>query len=188
MILCASASPRENKRILYSLAPISSASWRDGWTMNTKVHEAPGLPIHPPVVYLIALLIGVGLDYLWPISLPAGRWGGVLGVVLIVLGVALMPPVLRRFRRAGTPFNAHKPTSALITDGPYRFSRNPAYVALTLWYLGIGLLLRNAWVLLLALPVLLFMDHWVIRREEHHLQAQFGDAYARYQAAVRRWL
>jgi protein-S-isoprenylcysteine O-methyltransferase Ste14 len=156
--------------------------------MNPNTHEGPGLPVHPPVVYLLALLIGIGLNYLRPIPLLPGWWGDFLGIVVIVLGVAIMPPVVSRFRRAGTPFNPHKPASALITDGPYRFSRNPAYIALTLWYLGIGLLLNNVWVLLLVLPVLFIMDRWAIRREERHLEAKFGDQYVRYKASVRRWL
>jgi len=156
--------------------------------MNPNTHEGPGLPVHPPVVYLLALLAGIGLDYLWKISPVPGRRGAIVGVVLIVLGVAIMPAVVSRFCRAGTPFNPHKPASALITDGPYRFSRNPAYVALTLWYVGIGLILNNGWVLLLVLPVLFIMDRWAIRREERHLEAKFGEEYLRYKTTVRRWL
>jgi len=151
-------------------------------------HNGPGLRVHPPLIYLAALLIGIGLNHWWRIGLLHGQWGSVIGIVLIVAGVVIMPPVLTRFRRANTPFNAHKPASALITDGPYRFSRNPAYVALTLWYLGAGLLLNNGWVLLLAIPVLLLMDRWVIRREEDHLQTRFGEQYLRYKSQVRRWL
>lgn len=152
------------------------------------MHEGPGLRIHPPVIYLAALLMGVGLNYGWPIGLPASPWGSILGIVLIVTGIAIMPPVLVCFRRAGTAFNGHKPTTALIVDGPYRFSRNPAYVALTFWYLGLGFLLNNGWILLLALPILLMMDQWVIPREERHLEAKFGEPYLRYKSKVRRWL
>jgi protein-S-isoprenylcysteine O-methyltransferase Ste14 len=156
--------------------------------MDPNVHEGPGLRVHPPVIYLAALLIGIGLNHWRPLRVLPGPWGGVVGVALIVAGVAIMPPVLLRFRRADTPFNPHKPASALITDGPYRFSRNPAYVALTLWYLGVGFLLNNGWVLLWAIPVLLAMDRWVVRREEQHLEARFGEQYLRYKSAVRRWL
>ncbi len=99
-----------------------------------------------------------------------------------------MPLVLRRFSRAGTTFNVSKPASALITEGPYRFSRNPSYVSLTLLYLGIGILLNNGWILILVAPVFLVMDLWVVRREERHLEARFGEEFLRYKAAVRRWL
>jgi protein-S-isoprenylcysteine O-methyltransferase Ste14 len=152
------------------------------------MHEGPGLHVHPPVIYLAVLLIGVGLNYGWPIRLLPGPWGAIVGVTLIATGVAILPPVLVRFRRADTPFNAHEPTTALIVDGPYRFSRNPAYVALTLWYLGVGFLLNSGWVLLLVVPVLLVMDLRVIRREERHLEATFGERYLRYKSQVRRWL
>lgn len=156
--------------------------------MSSGHHEGPGLPVHPPVLYLAALLVAIGLNYRWPLTPLPARWGYVVGMILAVLGTALMPPVLARFRRAGTPFNPHKPAAALITDGPYRFSRNPAYVALTLWYLGIGLLLHNGWVLLLAVPLVFVMDLCVIRREEQHLEVKFGADYRHYKSIVRRWL
>jgi len=152
------------------------------------MHEGPGLRIHPPLIYLAALPVGVALNHWRPLGLLAGRWGAVIGVAMIVAGIAIMPPVLARFRRAGTAFNPHKPASALITDGPYCLSRNPAYIALTLWYLGVGLLLNNGWVLLLTIPVLLVMDRYVVRREERHLEAKFGEQYLRYKSTVRRWL
>ncbi len=156
--------------------------------MSRKRHEGPGLPIHPPVVYLAALLVGIGLNYLWPVSLLPRWWGVVVGIPLIVLGTAIVPTVVLWFRRAGTAFDPHKPASALITDGPYRVSRNPAYVALTLWHLGIGLALNNVWILLLAVPPVLVMDRLAIPREERHLEERFGPEYLRYKARVRRWL
>jgi protein-S-isoprenylcysteine O-methyltransferase Ste14 len=155
--------------------------------MSRKTYEGPGLPIHPPVVYLLALLIGIGLNLLWPISLLPRWWGVGIGALAIALGAAIMPSVVSRFRRAGTAFDPHKPASALVTDGPYRFSRNPAYVALTLWYLGLGFVFNNAWILLLAIPPVLIMDRWAIPREERHLEEKFGQEYVRYRTRVRRW-
>ena len=93
-----------------------------------------------------------------------------------------------RFRRAGTAFDSHKPASVLITEGPFRFSRNPGYVALTLWHVGIGLALNNAWIVLPAIPPVLAMDRWAIPREERHLEERFGPEYTRYKARVRRRL
>ena len=108
--------------------------------------------------------------------------------IVVIVSVLIMPPVLRRFRRAATPFDVRKAASTLITDGPYRFSRNPAYQSLKLLYVGIGLFLNNGWVLILVVPVLLVMDLWVVRREEEHLEAKFGNEYRNYKAEVRRWL
>ncbi len=156
--------------------------------MSRKRHEGPGLAVHPPVVYLLALLAGVGLNFLWPIRPLPGWWGVAAGILLIALGTAIMPSVVSRFRRAGTAFDPHKPASALITDGPYRFSRNPGYVALTLWYLGIGLVLNNAWILLLVIVPVFIMDRWAIPREEWHLEEKFGQEYVQYKARVPRWL
>ncbi|MEP6997543.1 MAG: isoprenylcysteine carboxylmethyltransferase family protein [Betaproteobacteria bacterium] len=99
-----------------------------------------------------------------------------------------MPPVLSRFRRATTTLDVRKAASTLITDGTYQFSRNPTYLSLTLLYLGLGIVLDNGWVLILVIPVFLLMDRWVVRREERHLQAKFGEQYLRYKARVRRWL
>lgn len=156
--------------------------------MNVEASSGPGIRIPPPVIYVAAIAIGFGINYLWPISLWSGSSRYVIGSVVPLVGGVIMPLVLRRFRRAGTTFDVRKPASALITEGPYRFSRNPSYVALTLLYLGIGILLNNGWILILVAPVFIVMDLWVVRREERHLEATFGEEYLRYKAAVRRWL
>ncbi len=156
--------------------------------MNVEASSGPGIRIPPPVIYVAALAIGFVLNYLWPLSPLPGFSRYVIGSVVILVSGLIMPLVLRRFRRAGTPFDVRKPASALITEGPYRFSRNPSYVSLTLLYLGIGILLNNGWILILVAPVFLVMDLWVVRREEPHLEAKFGEEFLRYKAAVRRWL
>ena len=157
--------------------------------MNVEASSGPGIRIPPPVIYAAALAIGFVLNYLWPMSPLSGSSRYVIGLVVISVNLLIMPSVLRRFRRADTPFfNLRKPASALITEGPYRFSRNPSYVSLTLLYLGIGILLNNGWILILVRPVFLVMDLWVVRREERHLEAKFGKDFLRYKGAVRRWL
>ncbi len=157
--------------------------------MNSETPIGPGIRLPPPVIYLAALVTGIVLNSLWAISPLSGSWRYVLGSLLIGVAGLLITPVLRRFRRAGTPFSDfRKAASVLITDGPYRFSRNPSYVALTLLYLGVGVILNNGWIWLLAVPVLLVMDLGVVRKEERHLETKFGEDYLRYKAAVRRWL
>ncbi len=156
--------------------------------MNPPTHSVPGIKTPPPVIYMVALLMGVGLNELWPISPIPTFWAYTAGTALIVVSILIMPSVLVRFRKAGTPFDVRKAASALITDGPYRFSRNPTYLSLTMLYVGLGIVLNNGWILLLALPVLLTMNLWVIRREERHLEEKFGKHYLEYKSTVRRWL
>lgn len=156
--------------------------------MHADETSGPGIRIPPPAFYLTALVIGIALNYLWPLSFFAGSSNYVVGALFVIVSLAMMPPILMRFRRAGTTFDVRKAASRLITDGPYRFSRNPAYLALTLVYLGIGILLDNGWVLVLVLPVFVLMHRGIVPSEERHLEAKFGEQYLRYKAAVRRWL
>ena len=156
--------------------------------MNVEASSGPGVRVPPPVIYLAALSMGFMLNYLWSLSLLSGSSRYVAGSAIILVSGLIMPLVLRCFRRAGTTFDVQKPASALITDGPYRFSRNPSYVALTLLYLGIGILSNNGWILILVAPVFLVINLWVVSREEGHLAANFGEEYLRYKATVRRWI
>ena len=156
--------------------------------MKSDAQLGPGLKLPPPAIYLVALLIGLGLDYLWPTSPLTSFWARIVGAALIIVSIPIMPPVLARYKKVGTPFDVRKPTTALITDGPYQYSRNPSYVSLTLLYVGLGFVLNNGWVLAIVVAVLLIMDLWVVRSEERHLKAKFGEEYFRYKSAVRRWL
>ncbi len=84
----------------------------------------------PPFVYAAGLVAGVGLDILWPFPiLPDAVQFAVGGTVLCISG-AIMPLVIPRSRKSRTTFSVRGSSSALITDGPYRFSRNPSYTTL----------------------------------------------------------
>ena len=109
--------------------------------MKSEAPLAPGVKVPPPVIYVIALLFGFGLDYLWPGKLPPQVPWGMIGGIIIGVSVAIVPFVLIRFKRRRTSFSVFQSATALITDGPYQLSRNPAYVALTLLYIGIGFFL-----------------------------------------------
>lgn len=89
--------------------------------------------------------------------------------------------------RARTNINPLRPTTALVTSGPYRFSRNPMSVALVVLYLGLSVRIDTLWPLLLLLPLLIVFHFGVIQREERYLERKFGDTYRNYRSAVRRW-
>ena len=84
--------------------------------------------------------------------------------------------------------NPYKPTKAMISTGPYGFSRNPMYLCLTLLLVGIAFLVNTVWPVALLPALLIFIHYGVIRREESYLERLFGDEYRRYRARVRRWL
>jgi protein-S-isoprenylcysteine O-methyltransferase Ste14 len=154
-------------------------------------NDNPGVVMRPPLLYLTMLALGWGFGLFEPLPLATSGGRAALvgaGAALFVAGVVLAMLCFRRFSSAGTNVPTTLPTKALVTAGPYRFSRNPIYLALTSIYFGIALLLNSGWILILAIPLLVTMRYGVIAREERYLEAKFGDAYRAYKDKVRRWL
>jgi protein-S-isoprenylcysteine O-methyltransferase Ste14 len=101
---------------------------------------------------------------------------------------ALFISALRTFRKADTPVPGNRPTTAIVRTGPYRFSRNPVYLAFTLFQIGLAAWVNSLGLLLTLLPTLALMVLVVIPREERYLEARFPAQYLPYKRAVRRWL
>ena len=153
--------------------------------------KTAGVIAPPPVLFLVALLLGLALDRLLPLPLAAleadvVRW--ISAGALIVLGLALAAVGIRDFSRAGTPVPTNEPTRALVTSGAHARSRNPIYLGMFLLYSGIGVAARSPWILLLTLPLAITIRYGVVAREEAYLERRFGDAYRQYKTRVRRWL
>jgi protein-S-isoprenylcysteine O-methyltransferase Ste14 len=153
--------------------------------------DVAGVIAPPPLIYLGFLLAGLVLNWIWPswpsdAAAPAFRYG--LGGVLVAAGLAIAAAGIRQFRRAGTEVRPHRPSTALVTGGVFRFSRNPLYLSLTSVYLGVALAAGSVWALGLLAPALGLMRYGVIAREETYLERKFGDAYRDYKRTVRRWL
>ena len=141
----------------------------------------------PPIIYLIAILVGLVLHFAWPIRFVPSL-ARPFGALIAVFAVTLFIWSIRTFRSAGTPVPGNQPTTTIVKIGPYRFSRNPIYLAFSLFQTGIALAVNDAWVLVTLLPALSVMSFVVIPREERYLEARFGEEYAAYKASVRRWL
>lgn len=155
---------------------------------SEKDKQTPGIRLIPPLVYAVPLLIGLGVEQLLPSVTLSGSWRIGPGAILIGLSSFLVVPAVMHFKKANTPFDVRKPATTLITDGPYRYTRNPGYLALTLLYLGLGFLFSSVYVIALIIPVLWVMNVAVVRKEEDHLDVQFGEEYLRFKSSVRRWL
>jgi protein-S-isoprenylcysteine O-methyltransferase Ste14 len=150
--------------------------------------DTAGVVAPPPLIYLAGLGVGFALEALLPgSSVPAAvQWG--LGGVLVVAGVALLLSFNTAFSRRGTAVEPWKPTTAIVTTGPYRISRNPAYLGMALVYAGVALMSDALWVLAPLPVVLAVVDRGVIAREERYLERKFGQEYVDYKSRVRRWL
>src|SRR5215470_11843476 len=144
--------------------------------------------ILPPLLYGAAFILGLLLHLVYPIHILPPTLTRGIGVVCVLVSLPLALATFRVLSRAHTPVDPLKPTTALVTEGPFRYSRNPIYVALTLLYLGVALLINALWILLLVVPAVLVIRYGVIAREEAYLTRKFGDAYRQYTTQVRRWL
>ena len=147
-----------------------------------------GVVVPPPLIYVAFFVVGMGLQRYVPMPrLPIGT-GRVFGALLVLSWLLLTTWSFRRFWASGTSVVPVRPTTALVMEGPYRFTRNPMYLGLLLLYVGVACWFGLVWPLLLA-PVLVWViGVSVIGREERYLTRKFGDEYRRYQAQVRRWL
>jgi protein-S-isoprenylcysteine O-methyltransferase Ste14 len=142
----------------------------------------------PPLIYIAALAVGLGLQVLLPsTSVPSFlRWS--LGGALLLGGLVLSALFFATFQRARTPVDLRKPTTTIATTGPYRLTRNPGYLSLALIYGGIVILGGALWALAPLIPALILVDRAVIRPEERYLESRFGEEYLLYKAQTRRWI
>ncbi len=157
-------------------------------SIDAADRDAPGVLAPPPLIYLAGLGIGFGLDALLPSASLPETLGTVLGCLLLAAGLVLAGSFVSAFRRAHTPVDPGKATTAIVTTGPYRLSRNPGYLAMALAYAGIAVLTETLWAFVALLPTLILIDRGVIKREERYLERKFGEDYLRYKARTRRWL
>lgn len=156
--------------------------------MGEPSSDSPNVVVLPPLLYGAGLAFGFLLQWLVPRHILSTDARYLVGGALLVTGAVLAMWGRRVMEQAGTNVNPREPTTALVVAGPFRFSRNPLYVALTLMYLGLALLTNALWVLVLIVPISLVLHFGVVRREERYLEAKFGDAYRSYRSDVRRYL
>jgi protein-S-isoprenylcysteine O-methyltransferase Ste14 len=144
--------------------------------------------VRPPFVYLGSIGLGLLVHFFWPVQLLQDSASVPVGVVVVVMAVSLFISAVRTFRKAGTPIPGNRATTAIVRTGPYGFSRNPIYLAFTLFHVGLAAWVNSLGVLLTLAPALAVMALVVIPREERYLEARFPSEYLPYKRAVRRWL
>lgn len=142
----------------------------------------------PPLIFLCALGIGFGLDTVMGTGSLPSRLALPVGSASIMAGAGLMGSFVRAFGRARTSVDPYAPSQALVTDGPYRLTRNPGYVGMALTYAGIAIASNAPWALVALPAAIAVIDRGVIAREERYLTRRFGTPYEDYKRRVRRWI
>jgi protein-S-isoprenylcysteine O-methyltransferase Ste14 len=120
---------------------------------------------------------------IWP-----GVWIQFAGVVPLVVGIWLFVSARAAFRRHRTALMVWTPSTELVQDGPYRFTRNPIYLAFATVYLGLSFIFNSMYILVMLVIIVILFDRTQIPREERYLQEKFGEEFSRYKTRVRRWI
>ncbi len=159
--------------------------------MGNRSRDAATARFPPPFLFLISIGLGVlGHRFVhpWPVFTFENLVRAALGLAVIFAGVGLAFAALGLFKRAGQEPEPWKPTPSILTDGIYRYSRNPMYVALAVSQVGIGLAFGNLWIVASTALSLVAVYFVAVRPEEAYLEAKFGDEYRQYKTRVRRWV
>ena len=155
--------------------------------MNGKEDHAH-VVINPFITYIGLGLCAVILQKLLPLPFLSQTGASIVGVTIMIINLVFGLPAVMNMLAAKTSPNPHRPTTALVFSGPYRFSRNPMYIGLTLLYAGLMTYLRLPWGLILLPIVIWLITIWVIVPEENYLERKFGAEYLNYKSTVRRWI
>ena len=145
--------------------------------------------VRPPIAWAVAIIVGLGAGWLYPLSfVPASVPRFWIGGGLFGFAFALAIWAIRTIRGAGTRIETNKPTTVIVTNGPFRFTRNPVYIGMLLGQTGVAIGFDNLWVLAMLVPFYLVIRYGVVAREEAYLERKFGAVYLGYKSRVRRWL
>lgn len=157
--------------------------------MDNDLEDKPDVDIHPPTLFFAALIIGFIFRAFagGRLPLPDLVAEGVGGIVLIA-ALMLIVPAVTAFAQAGETLRPATPSHALLTEGPYKFTRNPMYLAMVLIGVGFGIATENLWIMLASVGAGAIINFLVIPREEAYLERKFGVDYREFKERVRRWV
>jgi protein-S-isoprenylcysteine O-methyltransferase Ste14 len=157
--------------------------------MMSSSPDTAGVLAPPPILFAFVFGLAMLLNWIHPLAIAPRsirmEWAGTILIDISGL-LALWATVY--MIKARTRINPLRPTTALVTGGPYRFSRNPMSLSLVILFVGLALRLDTLWPLLLLLPLLVVYHYGVVQREERYLERKFGDMYRNYRSVVRRWI
>jgi protein-S-isoprenylcysteine O-methyltransferase Ste14 len=144
----------------------------------------------PPVIFGIILAAGLLIHRCFPLLIMAhsSNLSKVLANLLFVISGVIMVSTTRLMLRKKTALRPERPTTTIVTEGFFRYSRNPLYLSLMMIYSGIAIHANSLWLVFLLPVFFVGLERCVVLREETYLESKFGDEYLRYKKNVRRWI
>ena len=140
------------------------------------------------LVFLGGLIGGALVNFFLPLFIWPNAWVRLVGIIPLAVGVWLFSSARATFRRHQTALMPWTPSARLVQDGPYRFSRNPIYLAFFSLYLGVAFVFDSGYILIMLVVVFVLFDRMQVPREERYLQEKFGEEFRQYREKVRRWI
>jgi len=157
---------------------------------NKDISKGPGVHIPPPVIYLLFFLLAIGIQKIIPLNdaILHIRRIKIIGLILLIISFAVGSAGVWRFFKSNNTVILLKRAHSLQTTGIYRFTRNPMYLGMLFAFLGLTPFWGNWWCVILVPILVLVIQHFIIRREESYLEAEFGETYLDFRKRVRRWI
>lgn len=156
--------------------------------VKSSEKDNPGVIALPPLIFIAFIGVGVILHNLFPMHFIQGPLRNIVGVIFLAYSVLVSALAILQMRRAGTNIDVRKPSTTIVTDGIYRFTRNPMYLSMALLMIAISVLISNIWILILTPVFIIVIQKGVIEREERYLEGKFGVEYTSYKQRTRRWI
>ena len=147
-----------------------------------------GKKVLPPTYLLVSIVIMLALHFLLPVPKIIPMPWNVLGIVPLACGIALNLAADKAFREVGTTVKPFEESTALLTSGVFRISRNPMYLGYELILIGVATMLRSLAPYVVIPVFVVLMNRVFIRVEEQMLEEKFGVAWSEYGQKVRRWI
>ncbi len=151
-------------------------------------NDNPGVIALPPLIFLVFLALGVLIHNIFPLHFIHGPLRNIVGAIFLAYSALISGLAILQMRRAGTNIDVRKPSTAIVTDGIFRYTRNPMYLSMALILIAISVLISNIWILILTPAFIIVIQKGVIEREERYLEGKFGTDYTSYKKNTHRWI
>jgi protein-S-isoprenylcysteine O-methyltransferase Ste14 len=154
----------------------------------TRDNDNPGVITLPPFIFIAFLGVGVILHNIFPLHFIQGPIRNIVGAIFLAYSVLVASLAIFQMRRAGTNIDVRKPSTTIVSNGIYRYTRNPMYLSMALLLIAVSVLISNIWILILTPVFIIVIQKGVIEREERYLEGKFGTEYTSYKKSTRRWI